>query len=277
MDSQKTILIPWDFTPVAEYALQHAVKLNKVLHHEIMLVHIVKKDQEIEEASKKLADNIKEIEGKYGVRCLTSVKEGTIFTSISELSKEIESSFIIMGTHGMKGMQKLTGSWALKVISGAKVPSILVQDSPSEELYKIVSLPINFKKENKESVNWIYYLSRHFNSHFEILRAKNSDPVFKKGVESNIIFISKFCEAKNIPFHITVADGKKDFSKETIEFSAEKKADLILTMTTKDISLADYVLGAHEQFIIANDEKIPVMCVNPRPSKNIGGFRAAGG
>ena len=35
-------------------------------------------------------------------------------------------------------------------------------------------------------------------------------------------------------------------------------------MTTKNIRFQDYVLGASEQQIIANEAKIPVMCVNPR-------------
>ena len=38
-----------------------------------------------------------------------------------------------MGTHGMKGMQKLTGSWALKVIVKSKVPFIVVQDPPADQ------------------------------------------------------------------------------------------------------------------------------------------------
>ncbi|MEZ5011783.1 MAG: hypothetical protein R2744_09390 [Bacteroidales bacterium] len=37
-------------------------------------------------------------------------------------------------------------------------------------------------------------------------------------------------------------------------------------MTTKNITMADYVLGAQEQDIIANSSKIPVCCVNPRSS-----------
>jgi hypothetical protein len=37
-------------------------------------------------------------------------------------------------------------------------------------------------------------------------------------------------------------------------------------MTTKNITAADYILGASEQYIIANSSKIPVCCVNPKAS-----------
>jgi hypothetical protein len=43
---------------------------------------------------------------------------------------------------------------------------------------------------------------------------------------------------------------------------------MMLIMTTKNIGTLDYVLGASEQFIIANTARIPVMCVNPRKAQN---------
>jgi len=39
---------------------------------------------------------------------------------------------------------------------------------------------------------------------------------------------------------------------------------LILITTTKHITKIDYIFGAKEQYLIANKEKIPVMCVNPK-------------
>ncbi len=38
---------------------------------------------------------------------------------------------VIMGTHGIKGLQKYTGSWALKVIIGSSVPFLVIQDKPN--------------------------------------------------------------------------------------------------------------------------------------------------
>jgi hypothetical protein len=57
-----------------------------------------------------------------------------------------------------------------------------------------------------------------------------------------------------------------NLAKHTIDFSHKINADLILIMTTKNITMADYVLGAAEQYIIANSSKIPVCCINPKAS-----------
>ena len=53
---------------------------------------------------------------------------------------------------------------------------------------------------------------------------------------------------------------------------------MILIITTKGIGLTDFVLGAQEQYIIANTAKLPVMVVNPRTDlSRYGSFSATGG
>ena len=102
------------------------------------------------------------------------------------------------------------------------------------------------------------------------------DVLVLKAVESNVVFSRRILDVQRIDYEIERAEGKKDFHKETLEFAEKVEADLILIMTTKDINLADYVLGATEQHMIANPSKIPVMCINPRPTK-VGGFSTSGG
>jgi len=48
---------------------------------------------------------------------------------------KIGALMVVMGTHGIKGMQKLMGSWALKVITSSKVPFIAVQDTPKADVF----------------------------------------------------------------------------------------------------------------------------------------------
>ncbi|MFW6369636.1 MAG: universal stress protein [Bacteroidota bacterium] len=277
MEERHTILVPWDFTPVAEYALQHALKIAKRVRNAISLIHIVKKESEIESATRKLTEIAEKTFAEHQIRPTVITKEGSIFSTIGEVADEVAANLVIMGTHGIRGMQKLTGSWALKVIVSSKVPFIVVQEPPKNNNFSKICVPINFKRETKENVVWINYLSKYYQSQFHLLRAKNTDSRFKRGVESNVIFAKKYFDAKNITYEITEATGNKDFALETIDFAKEIDADLILIMTTKGIGLADYVLGAHEQYIIANSSRIPVMCINPRPPKNVGGFRAGGG
>ena len=86
-----------------------------------------------------------------------------------------------------------------------------------------------------------------------------------------------FLKGHDVNYEIVTTPGTQSFKKEIVSFAKEHKADFILVMATRDIRWIDYLLGAPEQYIIANPENLPVMCMNPRPAKLASGFRAAGG
>ena len=52
------------------------------------------------------------------------------------------------------------------------------------------------------------------------------------------------------------------FQDEVVKLALDIEADLILIMTSGSLDFTDYVFGAQEQHIIANEAKIPVMCIN---------------
>ncbi len=271
--SRSIILVPWDFTEIAKYALEHAVRFAKITDSEIGLIHVVKKLKEIGDAEKKLAMVVEETEKKYNLRLQTIIKEGTIFNTISDVANEMNAQLVIMGTHGIKGMQKYTGSWALKVITGTNAPFVVVQEPPMHEQFKDIVFPINFKTENREKLRWANYLSKYYNTKIYLCKSDNfTDELLKRKAKSNFIYAKNYLIENKINFDIHTLPGAKGFADETIEYAKEIEASLILIMTTKDISFQDYILGADEQKIIANEAKIPVMCVNPRQLKKQGFF-----
>jgi nucleotide-binding universal stress UspA family protein len=270
MEAGKRIIVPWDFTNIAQNALDHAVKMAKVLENTITLIHIVKKEKEIEDAMAQLTMVASDAQAKYGIATNAVVREGNIFTTIGEYTKETEDiNLVIMGTHGMKGMQKLTGSWALKVIVSSYVPFIVVQDPPTEKSsYDKIVFPVNFKTENREMLIWAIYFGKIFNAKICFIKQEVSDKNLLKKVNTNLSFAKKYLAKYNVEYDITTAEKGVNFAEATINYAKEIEADLMLIMTTKNIGTLDYVLGASEQFIIANTARIPVMCVNPRKAQN---------
>lgn len=277
MNSQmQTILVPTDFTPVAGYAIEHAVKFSKILNKEITLLHLIKKDIEYQEAEAKIKEEAKQIFDQYGLKVQTVVREGSIFSTIGEVANELESELVIMGTHGIHGMQKITGSWALKVASKSKAPVIIVQEPPKHETIKRLVFPLDFKPENKEKIGWACFIARLFNAKILVFKSKFKDKSFIRNILINFRFTEKYFKSHDVDYEVFIAEPKKNFADQTIEFARKIDADMILIMTTKSINYADYILGASEQHIIANEAKIPVMCVNPRPVR-VGSFSASGG
>jgi nucleotide-binding universal stress UspA family protein len=272
------ILVPHDFTPVANNALEHALVIAKVMDNAISLIHIVKEESEIEHANEKCKEIAEKTFKDHFIKPHVIVREGTIFTTIADVAKEINANLVIMGTHGLKGMQKLTGSWALKVIIGSPVPFVIVQDKPRHKRFEKVVFPIDFRLENKEKNHWVNYLYSYYKAKFFIIKQDVKDKSFKARVQSNLSFAKKFFDGKGIDYELYTAPGKTKFWKETIKYAQDIEADLLLIMTTRDINVTDYILGADEQKIIANSAKIPVMCINPRVDLHrFGGFSAMGG
>ena len=275
MDTDKRIiLIPWDFTRVADYALLHGFKIAKGIgSKKIALIHITKKEKDNEEAFIQLEQVAKDNSGKHGLEIEPIVREGSIFTTIGEVASELNAELVIMGTHGLHGLQKLTGSWALKVIVSSKVPFVVVQEAPKNKPLKDIVFPIDFKWENKEKLNWAYYFSTFFSPKFHVIKPNTTDVGFINKIKANITFARKFMDSKGIEYDIYTGVGKKNFALDTIDFSKNIDADLILIISTKNIGFTDYALGASEQYIIANSAKIPVMVINPRDDlKKFEGF-----
>ena len=278
MEHEKNvIMVTWDFTEKSVYAIEHAVQLATGIKGEIAVVHIVKKEDEIPDAKKKMAEEVQKKFSSPDIRFLFITRSGSIFHTIGELATELNALMVVMGTHGITGMQKFLGSWALKVIASSKAPFIVVQESPKPETMKNIIVPINYKRETKECVSWTHFFAKKFGTKFHLFRAKYSDSNFRKGLDSNLFFITKYFSSKGVRFESLSAVGEEDFGKETIQYAKSVDADAILLMTTRDIGFTDYVMGAQEQYIIANSERIPVICINPRPAKVGGGFSASGG
>ena len=118
------------------------------------------------------------------------LSKGSIFTAIAEFANSKEASLVVMGTHGMKGMQKLTGSWALKVIVKSKVPFIVVQEPPADQdRYHNIVFPIDFRIENKEKMGMAIFMGKYFDSKIHILKTATTDKSLTKKTNSE----SEFC------------------------------------------------------------------------------------
>ncbi len=259
------IVVPWDFSDKAEYALQHAMNYAKIIEKDIILLHIVKKAKEIEPALQKLNAIIEEYSKTIEVPIHAMVKEGNIFTTITEVINELKATLAVMGTHGRKGLQKILGSWALKVITGSKAPFIVVQAPPrdTEKEVKEIVVPIDFRIENKQKLSWINFLSKLFHTKFYLCYVDDPDRIAKKRILGNIKVAIDYMDEKGIPYEIKKLEGD-DLAEETIEFAHQIDAAMIMVTTTRNPKTLDYMFGAEEQEIIANRYQIPVMCINPR-------------
>ena len=89
MDSKiKSILVLWDFSLKAEYAFAHAVNVSRITGNDVVLLHIVKNENEIEPMQKKLFDAADNLNTIYKTKPKVVVLKGNIFNTVSKYASE---------------------------------------------------------------------------------------------------------------------------------------------------------------------------------------------
>ena len=268
-NNRRTIVIPYDFGPRSDYALQHGIQYAKMLDNDITLLHILpdlKREAEVVNKLKTIAEDTFKV---YGIKPFVLVKTGKIRKAIKLVAQEMNATLVIMKTDGPRGMQRYLGSHAVRVMYGSKIPFIVVQNPPMRYNLKKVIVPIDFRSENKEKLKWINFLSRFYKSEIYLFYPNRTD----YRIKNNLTFATRFLDGRNINYEIVHAKGKKEFPMETIEFSKLIRADMIVIMLSRYITIDKVLLGLRDQKYISNEYKIPIMCLNPNTDLHkLGGF-----
>ena len=165
----KVFIVPYDFTPVADNALNHALTAAQlVVDARVYVLHLVSKTKEIEAAEQKLTAVLSSI--TTTVEVVSSVRVGSIFEEIGEFASEHHAELIFMGTHGISGWQKIAGSNAMKVITGSLVPFVVVQDKKiGLNGYDSIVVPLDLNVETKQKLGYVANIATYFKSHVHIV------------------------------------------------------------------------------------------------------------
>ncbi len=263
------ILVPTDFSEVCSNAASQAAEAAKLLNMKVVLLHIINSDTKAflkneNLSADSLEDKLKEIStqlaAKFDVTVEYMTREGSIFTEIGEVVKDLGVSLVYLGTHGKVGLQHLTGSYALKVVTSSDAPTIVVQKRPFSEGYKNIVLPITSEAGPLDKTRWAVYIARKFNATIHIyLVGDASDDIYNASKQ-----IADYLAKNNVKYSERTAEKSSNFAKQVIDYATSNNSDLIMIMTNPDKGFGKFLLGSYDEDIIFNTSQIPVMCINPR-------------
>jgi nucleotide-binding universal stress UspA family protein len=260
------ILVPVDFTDVTENAMYQAVNAGKHLEAKVVLLHVIdkntkaqlkKENKGIDAINDKLKEIALKVSKENNVEVDFIAKEGDIFTTIGEVAKDIGAKLLYLGTHGKVGMQKIKGSFAIRVVTSSPVPVVVVQKKPVDHGYKKIVLPITSDAGPWEKTKWATFIAKNFGSEIDIYRLPAPD------LDETIKIISGHFDKEGVKYSIINA-GSGDFTKKVVEHATAVYADMIMIMTNPDSSFTKFLLGSYDEDMIFNTSQIPVMCINPR-------------
>ena len=262
------LLVPTDFTNEAHSAIQHAVKLGVIVQAEVILLNVVKDKSDIPAATTKLKEEekwAKTVNDQIDVRSI--VRVGNIFDDIGDAASELGVSLIIMGTHGASGWQKITGSYALKVITNSSVPFIVVQDQLMNDTgYDSIVVPLDLNNETKQKLEMVASIANYFDSEVHLITPNESDEFLSNKLKANRIWAAKYLKGKNVKFTTQIVDDGDNLLEGVFKLSKKVEADLIAIMNLQKNSLMGVLGSSYQQEIIANKAKVPVLCLNPLKS-----------
>src|SRR5690554_4026837 len=260
--SDKSFIVPHDFSEVADSALNHAIITAKVVGAKIYVLHVVSKNKDISQAESKLKE-IVEAHKSSKIELIPKVRVGNIFEDIGDFAAEHHAELIFMGTHGASGWQHIAGSHALKVVTHSTVPFIIVQlKSVGESGYDDIVVPLDLHRETKQKLAIVASMAKYFKSRVHVVTPNETDEFLKNKVNQNVIFAERFFKEREIEMTVTVAPSS-GFDKEVVKVGIEKDADLIVIMNQNKDKLLPVFSSNYEQYMITNDAKIPVLVVNP--------------
>ena len=271
-DRNNIILVPTDFSPVGQNAIEHAARAGEILNFKVTILHVINretraafgKENTAKAVEAKLKEIVKAITSESKVEVDYLFREGSIFDVIHEVATELKVRLMILGTHGKKGLQHLFGSYALKVISQSPVPVIVVQKRQIHEHgYKKIIFPISLYTEARQQVFYAIVTSLLFKS--DILIFKQTSKESAERAKLNIITGQIEDEFKKHKVSYTVYDAEKpaNFAGQLLDFGVSNSADLIMMMTDSNIENPDFNNSSWSEKLIFNLAQIPVLCINP--------------
>jgi nucleotide-binding universal stress UspA family protein len=254
--AQNIILVTTDFTKQADNALQHAFILKEKINGRIVLLHIVSSDNELESAHQKIQTVIENTEKNYGIKISELIRKGNIFDDISRVASEIGAKFVIMGTHGVSGLQHIFGSKALKVISTSNVPFISITKEPQKNGFHKIVMPFNLNKEPRELLTLASDIAKSFDSEIHVIGYGAN----KSGASKYLEVIKDYLESSKLKYIIEQRESSSSFDSVVLSYAKSVDADLISISNLQENVFN--LFGGFEQNVIANKQGIPVMVVN---------------
>lgn len=256
------IIVPTDFTAVSEVAIRYATELSGHTKSSVHLLHIVDKESDRAHAETKMKEQASKL-GAADIGIVTAV--GNIFDDIPDAAERENAELIVMGTHGLRGMQFIVGSNALRVVSEGNIPFIIVQEETKRtaNIQKILA-PLDLHQETKQKLKIVADIAQKFGAEVHLVSPKETDEYLQNKLTRNAAYAEGYLEERNIKYKTSVADaGSGGFVKDLLKYAQYADIDLICILNTAEDRLVHAFGIDSEQKIITNEAGIPVMILNP--------------
>jgi nucleotide-binding universal stress UspA family protein len=259
------VLVPVDFSEVTLQAVNQARVIAKLSNAELILLHVCelskKSEKEIE-----LSKIASKITFEYQISVQPIITNGNIFDDIAQTADDQRVDLIVMGTHGLNGLQLFTGSYALKVVAGSTKPFIVTQaNTKLQNGFKTIILPVLGFRPTEETLEVLINLVKINSSKVWLAAPKGSTENQKKDIKTSLFLFKRIFEIEDIDYRIQEElSNQSNFETRLMQLASKISADLIAAVNLQELGYFSLPGSSFEQHLITNNLQIPVLILNPK-------------
>jgi len=274
----KHILLPVDFSPLAENAMTTAVEMCRRHNAALHVVHVVENRlmatppeasvpvfyvvPEMEKAAQQKLDGlVNRIAAKHSIKIKAYLEFGNPADAIRDKAVDLKCQLIIMGTHGASGVREFfIGNTAYSVIKNTTIPVLTVPGNKKVTEFKKILFPIRAANGILEKYDFIKPIIAKNEAELIILGLSLQSEIFdlddrKKALLSLGQSLGMQSTSFRSEFHVC-----KNYAKKVLEAARKEKADLLVINATLDYSWNRFFIGPYAQQIV-NHAKLPVLSI----------------
>jgi len=271
----KLIVVPTDFSPIADNALKYGMDLAAAMGSSLMIIHVYQIPisysevplitVSMEEIKKASEERLAEL--KHNIETITSGKLvvyaesrlGDVGDEIKKLTKTLQPFAVVMGSRGVTGTGKFfLGSNSLSVINNTTTPVIIVPPGGRFAPYKKIGLTTDFKDVvDKTPVVPVRALVNFFNAELHVLHVDYKQRNFNPGVPQETLNLDMLLSGMNPTYDYI---ENKHVNEGINEFAEKNNIDLIITLPQKHSFLESLFEKSLTRELLHHTH-IPVMCI----------------
>ncbi len=268
----KRIIVPTDFSPLAENALEVAATLAKKHGADIFVLHMLELSQAmissaegyyqehtmflLKVAEKRLQEFLDKPYLK-GVKVTPVIKHFKVFGELDEVSAKHGANLVVMGSHGADGLKEIfVGSNAEKVVRNSDIPVLVIKGEMKDFNPKHFVFACDFRKDNLEAFKKARDFAAMLDLDFQPVYINTPGDEFLS-TEDAYERISAFLKDAKAGLEVEIYN---DYSVEqgVLNYAGNSNADLIGIPTHGRKGLSHFFMGSIGEDI-ANHARIPVV------------------
>ena len=260
--SRNLYIVPYDFTSVTDKAVEYALHIGKYVDTEIRIMHLAANEEKAKFKDKLLEDVKNKLKIPAGVEVTTSVKVGDIFTDIGKIAKEEKAQLVIMGTHGIRGLQNVFGSFAMKVITSTECAFLIVQKNTVFAEISSLAVPIDLTKESLQIINIAADMAKIMKANVNVLAEKQSDQILNTRLQNRLGIVKNQYEERGIESNIHLVARGGRYGKKIMQFVRKNNIGMIAIAYHSESVFPQF--DSFAQNLITNKQSIPVLIINSK-------------